>query len=342
MGQEKLKKEIEYEPVVSVIVPVLNGDATIESLLESLLEMEYSKNKIEIVVVDGNSTDKTRDIVARYPVRLLIEKREGPNVARNTGIKNSKGEIITFTDSDCLVPKNWVKKIVDNFRDPNIGCVGGNVKGPNDDFFSEYAEHSISPTIRMCKKRKELDSIGPFSGCPVGCNMSFRRAVLEDAGGFDESFRYSFEEDELIERICRAGHKLVLDPQVLVWHKHRSNLKELLKQAFKYGKGTGSLLERPKKEKLVQRWFIISLLSVIQAILILGFMVLMIMMGQWQILFLFLLAIVVLPFFGLAILYLYMTRRSKEYKSIIAYPLLDYLRMLSFCSGMVYGYIKKT
>lgn len=339
---KKAKKESEFEPVVSVIVPVLNGEATIESLLESLLEIDYSKEKIETVIVDGNSTDKTKDLVAKYPVKLLIEKRKGPNVARNTGIKHTNSEIIAFTDSDCIVPKNWIKKIVENFRDPKIGCVGGSVKGLNDDFLSKYADNSISPMIRVCKKRKELDSIGAFTGCPVGCNMSFRREALEDVGGFDENIRYSFEEEELIERICRTGHKLILNPQVLVWHMHRSNLRNILKQAFKYGKGAGSLLKRPKNQKLVKRWFFINLFGLIQAILTIGFMAFLIMIAEWEILFLVLLATVLLPMFGLMTLYAYRARRSKEYKSIVVYPFIDFLRMLAFCCGEICGFVERT
>jgi glycosyltransferase involved in cell wall biosynthesis len=340
--QEKAKKENEFEPFVSIIVPVLNGEATIESLLESLSEIDYSKEKIEIVIVDGNSTDKTIDIVAKHPVKLLIEKRKGPNVARNTGIKNTNGEIIAFTDSDCIVPKNWIMRIVENFRDPKIGCVGGNVKGFDGDFLSKYADNSISPAIRACRKRKELDSIGPFAGCPVGCNMSFRREALEDVGGFDGNICYSFEEDELIERICRTNNKLILDPQVLVWHKHRSSLRDVLKQAFKYGKGAGSLLKRPKNQKLVLRWFFINLFGSIQAILMIGFMAFLIEMTKWEILFLVFFATALLPLFGLMMLYAYRARRSKEYKSIIVYPFFDFLRMLAFCSGEICGFIKRT
>ena len=342
MYQEKAKKESEFEPFISIIVPVLNGEATIDSLLESLLEADYAKEKTEIVIVDGNSTDKTRDIVAKHPVKLLIEKRKGPNIARNTGIKHTNGEIIAFTDSDCIVSKNWIMKIVENFRDPKVGCVGGNVKGHNSHFLSRYADNSISPVIRACRKRKELDAIEPFAGCPVGCNMSFRRLTLEDVGGFDENICYSFEEDELIERVCRTGHKLILDPQVLVWHKHRSSLRDVLKQAFKYGKGAGSLLRRPKNQKLVQRWFFINLFGLIQTILTIGFMAFLIMTAELEILFLVLLATVFLPLVGLMMLYAYRARWSKEYNSIFVYPFIDFLRMLAFCSGEICGFVKRT
>jgi len=81
------------------------------------MQIDYDRDMLEIIVVDGNSTDNTREIVSQYPVKLLLEERHGLNAARNTGIKNSSGEIVAFTDADCIIPKDWISKIVDNFRD---------------------------------------------------------------------------------------------------------------------------------------------------------------------------------------------------------------------------------
>jgi GT2 family glycosyltransferase len=338
---EQDQREKGLEPSVSIVVPVLNGGATIQPLLESLLDIHYPKAKIEIVIVDGMSTDGTKNIVAEYPVRFLVEKRKGPNAARNTGIKHAFGEIIAFTDSDCIVPKDWIKKIVSDFRDPRIGCVGGDVKGFNDDFFSRYAGDSMFPAIRTCKKRKELDSTGPLAGCPVGCNMSFRREVLARVGGFDEKIQYSFEEDELIERVCKAGYRIVLDPQVLVWHKHRATAKDLLKQAFKYGKGTGRLLKRPKNQNLVQRWFFINLCVTVQAIFVLGLVAFLVRSAAWQTLMTLSLTMLLFPSFVLMTVYAFRARLSRRYRNSVAYPFVDFLRMLAFLSGEICGLVRR-
>ena len=99
-------------PSVTVVVPVRNGAQTIQPLLESLQKLDYDRNTVEVIVVDGNSTDKTREIVKKYPVKLVVEEKKGLNLARNIGIKSSNGEIIAFTDSDCIVPPNLITKIV--------------------------------------------------------------------------------------------------------------------------------------------------------------------------------------------------------------------------------------
>ncbi len=91
-----MQKEKEFNPNVSIIVPVKNGATTIRELLESLMQIEYDRDKLEIIVVGGNSTDNTRKIASEYPVKILMEERPGLNAARNTGIKHSKGEIIAF------------------------------------------------------------------------------------------------------------------------------------------------------------------------------------------------------------------------------------------------------
>ena len=116
-------EETKANPSVTVIVPVRNGEQTIQPLLESLQKLDYDPAKVEVIVVDGNSKDKTQEIVKKYPVKLVIENKNGINLARNMGIKNSNGEIIAFTDSDCIVPNNWVTKIVENFKDEIMGRI---------------------------------------------------------------------------------------------------------------------------------------------------------------------------------------------------------------------------
>ncbi len=110
-----------------------------------------------MIVVDGNSTDKTREIVKQYPVTLIIENRKGLNLARNVGIKHGNGEIVAFTDADCIVPPNWITKIVENFKDPKVSCVGGSAKALDSDFVSQYADNSIVRLMPFFRKREELE-----------------------------------------------------------------------------------------------------------------------------------------------------------------------------------------
>ena len=327
---------------VTVVVPVRNGELTIQSLLESLQRLDYDRNKVEVIVVDGNSTDKTREIVKKYPVKLVVEKRKGLNLARNTGIKCSKGEIVAFTDSDCIVPPNWITKIVENFKDPKVSCVGGSAKALDSDFISQYADNSIVRLMPFFTKREELEKVKPFFRHPAGCNMAFRRKVAEEVGYFDENIQYGFDEVEFADRVCRAGYKMVLDPDVLVWHKHRSTFREFLKQNFQYGKGSGLVLKRKRLKDAVSKWSFLGLMGFISWLLIVGSLTLLTFTSSSSIFFCLLFGFTGLPLLILATVYAYRALQNKKLTRVVIYPFIDLFRTLSFCFGQVYQFFKKT
>lgn len=329
-------------PKVSVIVPVKNGGAKIQGLLDSLMQIDYPKDKLEIMIVDGNSSDDTREIVSRYPVKLLLEERHGINGARNTGVKHSGGDIIVFTDSDCVVPKDWIKRIVEDFQDSKIGCVGGNVEGYYDDFLSRYSDESIIPVMRRFKRREVLDTIKPPLHYPAGCNMAIKRDIIEKVGLFDENIMYGFDEDELVERICRKGNEMILDPEILVKHKHRSTLPELLKQNFRYGRGIGLLLKMRGIKSAFSKWILLCILGFTVGISVILSLALFTLFAFSAENLIRLLAILLVPPFGLILFYAYKVakNRIRKYASILAYPLIDIARSLVFVFGGIYQLLK--
>lgn len=334
-------EDMVFAPTVSVIVPVWNGERTIRDLLESLLQIDYDKEKLEVIVVDGNSTDKTRDIVAEYPVKLIVEKRRGLNVARNTGVKASSGEIVAFTDADCVVPKEWVRKLVRNFQDPDVGCVGGTVKGYGSDFTSIYGDNSVMPVMRLFRQREKLDMVKLFLRYPAGCNMAFRREAILKAGGFDENIHFSCDEVEFVERVCQAGYKMILDPEVLILHKHRTTVKGILKQAFQYGRGSGNLLKKKKAKDILSFWSLLSLISFFAWITIASSLMFLTITTRLQIVLMLFLAFIFAPLIGLIILYTRRALKNKRYKAILIYPFIDILRVFAFCIGEIYQLIRR-
>jgi len=335
-------EDYKTSPSVTVIVPVRNGEQTIQLLLESLQKLDYNRNKVEVIVVDGDSTDKTREIVKEYPVKLVVEKRNGLNVARNTGIKCSNGEIIAFTDSDCIVPPNWITKIVENFKDNKVSCVGGSAKALDSDSVSQYADNSLVRLMPFFTKREELEKVKPFFRHPAGCNMAFRRKVAEEVGYFDENIQYGFDEVEFADRVCRAGYKMVLDPQVSVWHKHRSTFRELLKQNFQYGKGSGLVLKRKRLKDAVSKWSFLGLIGFISWLLIVGSMTFLTLTSSSAIFFWLLFGFTGLPIIIVAAVYAYRAVQNKKFIRIVTYPFIDFFRTLSFCCGQIYQVFKKT
>jgi len=330
-----LETKNEAYPKVSIIVPVKNGAAKIKDLLDSLMRVDYDKDKLEIIVVDGNSTDTTKEIVSKYPVKLVIEEKAGVNVARNTGIRNSSGEIIAFTDHDCVVPENWVKAIVSNFQDPQVGCVGGKILRYNNDFLSCYADESLVPVMRIFKNRTVISRIKSPLCYPVGCNFAVRREAIEKAGFFDERFTYGFDELEFAERICMEGYKIVLTPDVMVQHKHRSTLSELLKQTFRYGQGGGLLPKTKGIKSIFSKWVLLSIIGFALWFLTLLYIAFCLLFaGSMEFLVTFL-AFLFTPPVVLIVIYAYRTFKMGDghYRRILAYPLIDIARFVAFVAG---------
>lgn len=328
-------------PKLSIVIPVKNGADQIRDLLDSLMGIDYNGDRLEIIVVDGKSTDATREITQRYPVKLLTEEKPGINGARNTGLRLSSGEIIAFTDYDCVVPDNWAKSIVNEFHDPSVGCVGGSVSRYKDSFLSRYADESLIPVMRTFKKRVMIDRIYlPFS-YPMGCNFAVKKAAIEKAGLFDERFTCGFDELEFVERICKKGYKLVLTPDVMVQHKHRQSLLGLLKQTFRYGKGGGILLRIKGLKSVFGRWVFLSLIGFFAWVLS-GLTFALHTVFSGDLLYLAaLLSLVFIPPLILLLIYLMRTIKVKgRHRRLLAYPLLDILRFFAFASGILVGLFK--
>ncbi|MFH1247865.1 MAG: glycosyltransferase family 2 protein [Candidatus Omnitrophota bacterium] len=120
--------------MVSVIIPVKNGARTIAKCLDSVLALDYSD--YEVIVVDDGSTDETTAILTAYNKRVQVitnKQSYGPSESRNLAAKLAKGEYLAFTDSDCLVDKDWLKELVGGMKADDIVSVGGAQMTPDDD-----------------------------------------------------------------------------------------------------------------------------------------------------------------------------------------------------------------
>ena len=172
--------------------------------------------------------------------------------------------------------------------------------------------------------------------------MAFRRKVAEEVGYFDENIRYGFDEVEFADRVCKAGYKMVLDPEVVVWHKHRSTFKEFLKQNFQYGKGSGLVLKRNKLKDSVSKWSFLGMMGFITWLLIVGSLSFLTFTSSSSIFFWLLFGFTGLPLIILAAVYAYRALHNKKLARVVIYPVIDLFRTLSFCFGQVYQVFTKT
>ena len=218
---------------ISVVVPTKNSQRMIEKCLNSLTSQSYSN--YEIIIVDGHSVDDTIKIVSKFPVRIVFEDGGTRASACNLGISHSRGEIVAFTDDDCIVPKGWLEKIAKHFEDPNVAVVGGPGLTPPESDKWEKTFGAIRTLII-----KSTNELGPVEQIP-GCNSAYRKRPLAEIGGFVEDLPTA-EETELHFRIMKSGLKLVYDSELAVYHSPRVNLSKFLKQNFRYGIGKGLML----------------------------------------------------------------------------------------------------
>lgn len=232
------------ELFVSIVVPIYNGELRINHCLMSLLEQSYSENTFEIIAVDNNSQDNTAHIIkelsGRYPGRIkyiLEDKNQGIAAARNAGIKHAKGDLICFTDDDCVVDRDWLSHIVRIFQSTDAKAVQGRII-----LSTPIPDHLIYPQKYIQDRMAHVDYSDEVFRMEnenmVGANMSYVREIFEQFGLFSDHYRL-VEDTEFSKRLSSAGISRYYCPQAIVYHHYslsRLNDKSLLKQSFLYGR----------------------------------------------------------------------------------------------------------
>ncbi|NOZ81597.1 MAG: glycosyltransferase [Candidatus Micrarchaeota archaeon] len=223
-----MKKKI----YASVIVPCYNSESTILRTLAALERQNFDK-PYEVIVVDGGSNDRTVELVKNFlkrskiPVRVFVTKYRGPARQRNFGAKKAKGEIIVFTDSDCVPSRNWLREMVRPIESGEAVGVQGTYRTLNrKSLIARFEGYEIEKRHERMKKQKYIDFIGTFSA-------AYRKDVFLNFRGFDTKFPIASGEDpELSYRIAKAGYKMVFNPRAWVYHPHPDSLKKYIKQKF--------------------------------------------------------------------------------------------------------------
>jgi glycosyltransferase involved in cell wall biosynthesis len=211
---------------VSVIIPTYNEEKNIERCLKSLQNQTVPRNSFEVIVVDGNSKDRTVEIAKKYADKIIQQKSEGVGGARNDGVIISKGNIIACTDADCTVPKNWVEVIQKNFENKNIVAVYGLLK-PIDILESVKNKNKkinfviLKIKYKICFVISNLymvlaNIIGYHHLCAANC--AFNRESFLKVGGY-RPLKY-LDDIEIDSRLKILG-KIILDKNMIVGYSVR-------------------------------------------------------------------------------------------------------------------------
>jgi O-antigen biosynthesis protein len=227
-----------YYPMVSVVVASYNGDRTLKSCLESLVQLNYPH--YEVLLVDDGSTDTTPQIASLFPnVRCLrFEENQGLSVARNAGIALAQGEIIAFTDSDCRADEDWLHYLVGDLLNSCFAGIGGhNLLPPEDSWVASAVMVSPGGPAHVMLTDRLAEHI-------PGCNMAFYKWALDEVGGFDPLFRKAGDDVDICWRLQQNGYQLGFSHAGFVWHYRRSNLAAYLRQQRGYGEAEAMLVRK--------------------------------------------------------------------------------------------------
>jgi len=235
---------------ISVIVPILNEEHFIAQTLDGLLEQDYPEEAFEVLVVDGESTDRTCEIVNRYVakhgnVKLLSNPKKWSSAGRNVGIRASSGDVVIVVDGHCqFFDDQYLRHVEAAFRQPNIDCLGR--PQPLDVSDGNLLQESIA-LARASRLGHHPDSFIYANQEQVvpahSVGVAYRKSVFDKIGSFDESFD-ACEDVELNHRVDKAGLSCLLVPNIRLRYYPRASLRGLFRQMARYGRGRVRLLRK--------------------------------------------------------------------------------------------------
>ncbi len=259
------------EPFISIIIPVRNFERTLDKTFEYLMQAEYPRDRMEIVIADGGSSDGTVPLIKKYqqqyPFIKLVEIPDcpSPGYARNRALEEVKGEFLLFTDGDCAPCKNWIYELLKHFqRDEKIGIVGGEIytlRVEKDNIVEGWCEHfrfnMVSPRYGFIKEgyfpllsdMYPTQIAGHRAYFFVTANVAYRKKAIDQANA-RFWIKPTGEDMDFCYQVQRAGWKLYFAPKAKVDHMHRANLQQLLKVWVTYGAAHPPLLDKYAKNRM--------------------------------------------------------------------------------------------
>ncbi len=245
-----------FQPYVSVVIPIYNGEDDLPALLECLRSQTYPTHLAEYLLVDNGSRDRTLAILQSNPqVQALSETQiQSSYAARNTGIRAAKGNIIAFTDADCRPHRDWLTQLVQPFVDPTVGIVAGEILAlPGHTLLERYADRHETLSQKHTLAH-------PFCAYGQTANLAVRRQIFEQVGLFRPHLTTGGDADicwrVLQQATDQDSHQdnhqdshqnnrwqLKFAEGAIVQHHHRSTLTELCSQWQRYGRSNRYLHE---------------------------------------------------------------------------------------------------
>ncbi len=224
-------------PKISIIVATRNNEQTIGDCLKAIFELNYPRDCLEVIVVDGCSTDATVQIAEQYPTKVISTSLNAP-AAYNYAMKIASHGILGFVDSDAKVEKEWANKLVTHLADPKVAGVSGGIETWNiENPWARSIGYDMANRYARLKK---------YASRIATMNLLMKKSVIAEAGGFDEHLPSQYDTD-LGYRISRIGYKIVFEPAAKCYHFNRATVRAFYRQQLQYGKNTLKLYFKHSK-----------------------------------------------------------------------------------------------
>jgi cellulose synthase/poly-beta-1,6-N-acetylglucosamine synthase-like glycosyltransferase len=213
---------------VSIIVTCRNNVQTIGECLRALVDQDYPKEAIEILVVDACSTDGTVEIAEKYASKVYSAPLNAA-AAYNYAMKIASYAILGFVDADAKVERDWLRKLVPHLSEPNVAGVSGAIETWN----------TQNPWARIIGYELEnrYRRIGKYAGRIATMNLLMKKSVIEEAGGWDEALPSQYDTD-MGFRVTSLGFRFAYEPDAKCYHYNRQTLHAYWRQQLQYGKNT--------------------------------------------------------------------------------------------------------
>jgi cellulose synthase/poly-beta-1,6-N-acetylglucosamine synthase-like glycosyltransferase len=213
-----------------VVVPAYQAAGVIGECVAALDEQTLPRERYEILVVDDASTDATGEVARAAGADGVVEiDHAGPSAARNQGVEAAQGELVLFTDADCIPAPDWIERMAAPFVEPEVMGAKGTYRSKQRGLVARLVQLEYEVRYENMRGLSRIDFIDTYAA-------AYRRSLLVDSSGFDTAFPIPSAEDvELSFRLARQGHRFVFVPEAWVWHRHPETLRTYLTRKGRYG-----------------------------------------------------------------------------------------------------------
>ena len=225
----------EKRPFFSIIIPTYNRPRQLYECLKSIERLEFPKKRFEVIVVDDGSKTPLRKLIRsfenHFSAKLIQQSNAGPAAARNAGASIAMGDLVVFTDDDCLALPNWLSKLENRFNQNPKNVIGGRT-------INALENNSFAATSQLIIDAAYQYHNADFANARffASNNMAVPAALFRSIGGFDARF-WTSEDREFCDRWLWRGYRMTYAPEIVVYHVNPLRLQTYLRQHFNYGRG---------------------------------------------------------------------------------------------------------